>query len=254
MEMVTINKRIWVIGLGFIVLIMLSFTVLAPTRSQSGSYGSGAEFTVRILYPEFVSRFDKGDEIMFKAEVKGGKPPYMYRWKSSNDGIIKEENIDDKVMSFSTTELSVGIHSITIDVVDSEGKVAEYAGQMYDGYQLLITILPEDKCLTHSPGGTGVEIKKVYKTQNYEMSNELMPGGSPVENAVISALTEGVNNHPEWNVGSIDELNSEQRMQAIFEWIKRNMGYHCDFDDESCQDSCPQCRGCLLYTSPSPRD
>jgi tetratricopeptide (TPR) repeat protein len=72
----------------------------------------------KIILPGDVRTFSAGESIVFQGRAICGRGPVIYLWRSSIDGAIGEGP------SFSRSNLSVGWHSITLDVVDAAGATA----------------------------------------------------------------------------------------------------------------------------------
>lgn len=79
---------------------------------------------VRIISPIQEGIYQLSEKIPFNASVTGGKRPYRWTWTSDIDGIIGD------VREFSTT-LSLGMHRITLSVVDSTGSTAKDNGFIF---------------------------------------------------------------------------------------------------------------------------
>ena len=62
--------------------------------------------------------FHVGQPILFNSSVTGGSSPYTYTWTSSKEGSIGNTS------SFNCSTLSIGTHTITLIVADSDNKTA----------------------------------------------------------------------------------------------------------------------------------
>ncbi|MEA3254714.1 MAG: PKD domain-containing protein [Candidatus Altiarchaeota archaeon] len=201
-----------------------------------------AEILIPSVDGESTADHCKGLSANFTGRASGGLPPYSVRWKASGEvfaeGTISEEGgIHSILVPLGSPGLSQGVHDISFEVTDQLDLKAR-------DIKKDITVVC-DPCLTFSPKGPGVSIDGVASSitvQKYSSSAETIIMSGSITNTVAVVLASGVNNHPEWGVSNPDELNAEQRLQAIFEWETANMGYLYD-DTELCKCSSVKAAG-----------
>jgi len=197
---------------------------------------------------ESTAGYCKGLSANFTGKAYGGLPPYSVKWKADGrifaQGNISEENgIHSILVPVNSPGLYQGIHDISFEVMD---QLNLRAMDMKSDIDVIC-----DPCLTFSEKGPGVPIVGVAGpiiVQKYTSSAETISMGGSVSNAVAVALAEGISNHPDWDVNNPDELTSDQRLQALYEWEIRNMGYLCDTPGSVCAYNCVECSGRSVCT------
>lgn len=172
---------------------------------------------------ESTARYCTGLSANFTGKAYGGLPPYSVKWKADGrifaQGNISEENgIHSILVPINSPGLYQGIHDISFEVMDQLNLRAMDIKKDID--------VICDPCLTFSEKGPGVDSCWGQGTSDY-----LITLDAPYTQYYAAwALAQGVNNHPDWQVSNPDELTSDQRMQAIFEFQKDSMRYTLAYD------------------------
>ena len=107
-------------------------TALVQEPSSPGDTGADDTSTVEpvilgvsFLAPQDQISFEQGQEIVFQAVVEGtenSEGPYQVVWESNLDGILFEEEREDvSTLDWSSSDLSLGKHSIYLRVTAANG-------------------------------------------------------------------------------------------------------------------------------------
>jgi hypothetical protein len=137
----------------------MTLLLLFACPNDGGIVKYNEEPSVTILNPISGTQVNEGSQVDFQAKVKDDtttSEELTIQWESSIDGALDSESMPDSQgnLSFSTSALGVGNHTITLRVLDKEGEEGSY------NIELSVLDLPEDPTIAviHPiPGESGVE-------------------------------------------------------------------------------------------------
>ncbi len=108
---------------------------LGGCTSSVGIKEYNEEPNVNILLPTDGAEVNEGDQVDFQGNVKDDNTPaelLIVQWASSIDGVLSEESLPDAtgLVTFSTSSLSVGNHTILLKGIDERGEEGQYTIQL----------------------------------------------------------------------------------------------------------------------------
>jgi len=109
---------------------VITFTATDDTGAQASDTAviEVKDYFIARYYPKMKS-MEKEFDIYFNIKVEGGQSPYTYKYESDLDGLLAQSGPkSDKYDSFSKDDLSLGLHTISYEVVDKNGVTATATG------------------------------------------------------------------------------------------------------------------------------